>query len=242
MDNTSGRGDAVALPAEIRGWNWGGFLLTWVWWGFNGPKWLWFMVTLVLNMVLPLVSIVLSITLGLKGNEWAWRNRAWESVEHFKRVQRKWARWGFGIWLAIIAIPIAAVLWVVFNRDDANKKADAPPTITRAASTPAPKAPVVQPAGAPTANIPGSSESASSTANTSTTLQEKPGSAQTAAPAAARTTALDAEARAKAKEEQHSRRRTAIARELEAKRPLKATKSACVYKPVMTDEDIAKCR
>ena len=32
--------------------------------------------------------------LGAKGSAWAWRNGRWDSVEHFKRVQRKWAIWG----------------------------------------------------------------------------------------------------------------------------------------------------
>ena len=32
--------------------------------------------------------------LGAKGSRWAWRNGRWESVEHFKRVQRLWAIWG----------------------------------------------------------------------------------------------------------------------------------------------------
>jgi membrane protein YqaA with SNARE-associated domain len=31
--------------------------------------------------------------LGFKGREWAWRNKKWESVEHFQRVQRKWSLW-----------------------------------------------------------------------------------------------------------------------------------------------------
>src|SRR5262249_24863985 len=30
---------------------------------------------------------------------WAWRNGRWDSVEHFKRVQRQWAKWGVVVWL-----------------------------------------------------------------------------------------------------------------------------------------------
>ena len=51
--------------------------------------------------------------LGAKGNEWAWQNKRWQSVEHFKKVQKLWAVWGFilfvlGILLALVVI-IAAI-------------------------------------------------------------------------------------------------------------------------------------
>lgn len=31
MENTSGQGATAEVPAEIDRWNWGGFLLDWVW-------------------------------------------------------------------------------------------------------------------------------------------------------------------------------------------------------------------
>jgi hypothetical protein len=37
--------------------------------------------------------------LGANGSKWAWRNGRWDSVEHFKRVQRLWAIWGLVIWI-----------------------------------------------------------------------------------------------------------------------------------------------
>jgi hypothetical protein len=64
----------------------------------------------------------------------------------------------------------------------------------------------------------------------------------TATPSAPSASDRKADARARAGEELVAQRRAAIEREQEAKRPLKATQGACVYKPVMTDEDIAKCR
>jgi hypothetical protein len=42
--------------------------------------------------------------LGARGNAWAWRNGRWDSIEHFKRVQRKWAIWGAVLWLVAIAM------------------------------------------------------------------------------------------------------------------------------------------
>jgi hypothetical protein len=31
MDNTSGQGERAHVPAEIDRWNWGAFLLNWIW-------------------------------------------------------------------------------------------------------------------------------------------------------------------------------------------------------------------
>ncbi len=36
----------------------------------------------------------------MKGNEWAWANRHWEDVEHFKLVQKKWRNAGFTFFLS----------------------------------------------------------------------------------------------------------------------------------------------
>jgi Cytochrome oxidase complex assembly protein 1 len=52
--------------------------------------------------------------LGAKGNRWVWRNGRWDSVEHFKRVQRKWAIWGAIIWIAGIAL-FGATIGGVFH-------------------------------------------------------------------------------------------------------------------------------
>ena len=91
--NTSGMGEGAQTPVEIRGWNWGAFLLTWIWGVGNGTY-------IALLALIPLVGLVMIFVLGAKGNEWAWRNKTWESVEHFKRVQRSWAWWGIGVLVA----------------------------------------------------------------------------------------------------------------------------------------------
>src|ERR1700735_2662646 len=38
------------------------------------------------------------------GRGGAWRNGRWDSVEHFKRVQRKWAIWGAVIWIGMLVL------------------------------------------------------------------------------------------------------------------------------------------
>jgi hypothetical protein len=91
------RTDPEAIPAEIDRWNWGAFLLNWIWGVGNNTF-------IALLMFVPFVGLVMPFVLGAKGSRWAWRNGRWDSVEHFKRVQRLWAIWGVVIWLGTIAL------------------------------------------------------------------------------------------------------------------------------------------
>lgn len=103
-ENTSGQGSSAVIPQEIRGWNWGAFLLNWIW-GVSNSVWI------ALLALIPYVGFVMSIVLGVKGNKWAWQRKKWDSVEHFKRTQRTWAKWGLvlGI-IMLIAIFVAVVI------------------------------------------------------------------------------------------------------------------------------------
>jgi hypothetical protein len=83
------------VPAEIDRWNWGAFLLNWIW-GIGNNTFI------ALLALVPVVGIIMLFVLGAKGSAWAWRNGRWDSVEHFKRVQRLWAIWGAIIWLGAI--------------------------------------------------------------------------------------------------------------------------------------------
>ncbi|MBL4851876.1 MAG: hypothetical protein JKY90_06310 [Gammaproteobacteria bacterium] len=82
--NQSGLGNKSVVPPEIKGWNWGAFLLNWIW-GIGNSTYI------ALLMFVPLVNIILMFVLGAKGNEWAWKNRLWRDVEHFKKTQKKWS-------------------------------------------------------------------------------------------------------------------------------------------------------
>ena len=84
MVNTSGEGHRAMVPLEILGWNWGAVTMNWVWGLYNRTYF-------ALLMFVPLVNIPVFVMLGLRGNEWAWRNRRWDSIEHFQRVQRQWS-------------------------------------------------------------------------------------------------------------------------------------------------------
>ena len=100
VGNTSGMGKLAQIPAEVRGWNWGAFFLGWIW-GVSHRVWI------ALLELIPYVGIVMAFVLGAKGNEWAWTSKRWDSVEHFKRTQRKWAYAGAAVAGVIVIIIIA---------------------------------------------------------------------------------------------------------------------------------------
>lgn len=93
----SGMGKESKFPPELKGWNWGAFLLNWIW-GIGNSTFI------ALLMFVPLVNIVMLFVLGAKGNEWAWKNRTWRDVEHFKTTQRKWAY--SGLVLVFVVLPL----------------------------------------------------------------------------------------------------------------------------------------
>lgn len=86
--NNSGQGGlfdlSVPVPEEIQGWNWGAFLLAPFWLGSH-RIWIGFIA------LVPIIGIWMAIVLGVKGNEWAWKSRRWESIDQFKNYQKRWA-------------------------------------------------------------------------------------------------------------------------------------------------------
>ena len=41
------------------------------------------------------ITVLVIIILGIKGRQWAWQKKRWDSVKHFQEVQKKWSFWGF---------------------------------------------------------------------------------------------------------------------------------------------------
>lgn len=77
-----------SVPAEIDEWNWGAFFLNGIW-GLGNKTYI------ALLAFVPVINVVMMFILGFKGNKMAWKNKDWESVEHFKSVQRYWNIAGF---------------------------------------------------------------------------------------------------------------------------------------------------
>ena len=108
MSNTSGQGKFADIPNEIKGWSWGAFFFCWIWGIFNR-------VWIALFCLIPYVGVVMQFIVGVKGNEWAWQSKKWDSIEHFKKTQRKWALWVV-IGLAIITpVVLWQISWIVKN-------------------------------------------------------------------------------------------------------------------------------
>jgi type II secretory pathway pseudopilin PulG len=93
------------IPEGIKGWSWGAFLLNWVW-AIGNRTWIG------LLAIIPYVGVIVAIWLGIKGREMAWKNRQWDSVEHFNRVQKKWSRWAVGLTLGSAILGILAAIAV----------------------------------------------------------------------------------------------------------------------------------
>jgi hypothetical protein len=103
--NSSGSGKDAVLPDGISGWSWGAFFLNWIWAAFNRTY-------IGLLALVPYVGFIMAIVLGVKGREWAWKNKRWESVEHFNAVQRRWSFWGVVLTLGIAGLGIVVAIMV----------------------------------------------------------------------------------------------------------------------------------
>ncbi len=102
---------------ELNKWNWGAFLLGWLWGVFNNVYWM-----LIALIPIPIIALIVNIIAGIKGTRQAWDNGKWrdEEFEAFAKKQRGWAIAGFIVlgvsllstiilWSAIVGI-IAALL------------------------------------------------------------------------------------------------------------------------------------
>jgi hypothetical protein len=108
-ENTSGQGESAIVPEEVKGWSWAGFGLTWIWGVFNGV-----LISLLVLIPFPFFSFAWAIVLGIKGNEWAWRSKKWDSVEHFKDTQRPWNIAGIVLFAISMVALIAVIPLVLF--------------------------------------------------------------------------------------------------------------------------------
>jgi serine/threonine protein kinase len=97
------------LPIELDRWNWGATLLPGLW-SINNRVWIGLIAWSGL-ITCGIGWLPISIMLGAKGSDWAWRNRRWRSVEAFKANQRAWATAGMIVW-GIYAVLIALLIVV----------------------------------------------------------------------------------------------------------------------------------
>ena len=102
--------------ARRLGWNWGGFLLPYLWLIGHGRVTIGLI--LALSWTIPLLGWanfiaypVIGIYLGLKGFETAWRYQPYHSVEQLEAREREWAVWGF---IGIVLLLVGAAFFMAF--------------------------------------------------------------------------------------------------------------------------------
>lgn len=115
LPNTSGMGKDAVIPDEIKGkFNWGAPFWGPIW-GIGNKTYISFLT------MLPFVGVFFQALLLIKGNEWAWRNKHWDSVEHFKRVQRKWTKAFIIFGIAIFTLIGVLFALASFLEEEADK-------------------------------------------------------------------------------------------------------------------------
>ena len=106
-----------SIPSEIEKFNWGAFLLNWIW-GIMHKKY----ITLLYfpACIIPIIGpLAISIWFGVQGNKWAWNSKTWNSVQEFNENQQNWVR----IWIIlsilglILLIKIMIFLSIIGNMD-----------------------------------------------------------------------------------------------------------------------------
>jgi len=87
--------------------------MTWVW-AIGNNVWIG------LLALIPYLGFIMTIILGIKGREWAWQAKHWDSVEQFNESQKKWVK----VWLiwmgAILIISILGLIIIVAVNPAAN--------------------------------------------------------------------------------------------------------------------------
>lgn len=121
-----------ALDAALGRWNWGAFLLGWLWAVCH--RCYWPLIVFVLgivnafiavalpaagavgNLLIGLFSLGINIYLGLKGSRIAWDMGCYDSLQHFEAKERSWRNAAFivvGVSIIFVLIGIFAMLQAV---------------------------------------------------------------------------------------------------------------------------------
>lgn len=88
----------------LKEFNWGAFFGTWLWGLFNKSyKTLWMFI-----LGLTPWGFYYSLVCGLKGNEWAYKNKKWESVEKFNSSQETQT-----LVFVLLSVLIVPVIWTI---------------------------------------------------------------------------------------------------------------------------------
>ena len=113
--STRRNGEYSSIPDSIsKKFNWGAFLLTWIW-GLGNKTYITLLIfPISFLLIIPFVGwfayLGCQIWFGIKGNEWAWKNKSWYDEEDFHSVQKKWAT--AGLILSVLGTTISIIYLV----------------------------------------------------------------------------------------------------------------------------------
>ena len=116
------RSSTVQIERELGKWNWGAFYFGWIWGVFN-KTWIstidfgvWILSIyvqksntapvkiLIPSLIIFIIWLGLHIWFGIKGNIWAWQNKRWRNIEHFHKIQKRWAIVGLVIMFFFVVL------------------------------------------------------------------------------------------------------------------------------------------
>ncbi len=95
------------FPAELKHFNWGAFLLNWIW-GIWYKKYI-TLVYFAACLIPVLGPLAVSIWFGIVGNKWAWNSKNWDSIDKFEEAQKNWVR----LWFILLTVGIIIALKVI---------------------------------------------------------------------------------------------------------------------------------
>ena len=114
-------GNAPQLLADARhlGWNWGGFLIPYVWLIGHGRLTLGFL--LLLSACVPFFGLAhlvfypaAALYLGFNGYELAWREQPYHSIGQLEERERAWMLWGAAIFIVFFVTLLLALVYLRF--------------------------------------------------------------------------------------------------------------------------------
>lgn len=121
----------VPAASNHKGWNWGAFLLGWIW-GVGHSCWWPLFATIGINILsfllvvaAPVIGVVIyslsctlqlamAIYLGAKGNSIGWENGCYENIDHFRKKEHNWTIAALVIW-GLYIIVLLVLLVCVFS-------------------------------------------------------------------------------------------------------------------------------
>ncbi len=114
------------IPPELKEFNWGAFLLTFIW-GIPHKAWITLLAIPLIWFQLPfgsnwLLLTILQVYSGIKGNEWAYQVHWWKKPRDFRITQTKWAVAAFALNFIIPAALIFLTLKFIQKSPDNPQK------------------------------------------------------------------------------------------------------------------------